>query len=228
MAFDTFEAAMPHLFRHEGGYADHPSDPGGATKYGITRATLAAWRGRSVSKSDVRRLARREAAAIYRARYWNAVRADDLPAGVDYCVFDAAVNSGPARAAKWLQAAARVTQDGVIGPATLSAISRADPGRLIDDACDVRLAFLRGLSTFAVFGRGWERRVGDVRATAASMAAAMTAPVAAPDVGNRAPDARDRASDGTPADIRPAPAPGFWAAVAALLRAILTGGRDHS
>jgi len=208
MAKQSFEAAMPHVFRHEGGYADHPSDPGGATKYGITRATLSGWRGRPVSKTDVRRLTRDEAAAIYRARYWTAVCGDGLPAGVDYCVFDASVNSGPARAAKWLQAAARVRQDGVVGPVTLAAATARDPKRLIEDICDVRLAFLRGLSNWAVFGRGWERRVADVRRAARAMARG-SAP-AEPD--------NETECDGA--------AGGIWKALAAFLRAILTGGRS--
>lgn len=210
MARHCFETAMPHVFRHEGGFVDHPRDPGGATKYGITRATLSVWRGRPVSKTDVRRLTRDEAAAIYRARYWNAVRGDDLPAGVDYCVFDAAVNSGPGRAARWLQAAARAPQDGVIGPVTLAAAAGRDPGQLVDDVCDVRLAFLRGLSNWPVFGRGWERRVGEVRSTARSFVAAAPS--------KPRPDARDPVSPDPPAG-------GLRAAVAAFLRAILTGGK---
>lgn len=212
MARHGFEAALPHVFRHEGGYADHPRDPGGATKYGITSATLSAWRGARVTATDVRRLTRAEAGAIYRAPYWDAILADDLPAGVDYCVFDAAVNSGPGRAARWLQAALRVPQDGIVGPVTVAAAAATDPARLIDDICDVRLAFLRSLSTFAVFGRGWERRVGEVRRAARAMArggAAATVP----------PDPRGDGRDSAP------PAGGFWSTLAALLRAILTGGK---
>lgn len=212
MAKDSFDTLMPHLFRHEGGFADHPRDPGGATKYGITRATLSAWRDRPVSKTDVRRLTQAEAAAIYRARYWTVVKADALPDGVDYCVFDAAVNSGPARAAKWLQAAVRVTQDGVIGPKTLAAANAADPARLVEDLCDIRLAFLRGLSTWSVFGRGWERRVEAVRAHAKTMVAGTIA-VGTP---ASAPPAAEAKSDG---DGR------IWSVLAAFLQAVLTGGR---
>lgn len=218
MAADTFDKAIPHLFRHEGGYADHPSDPGGATKYGITRATLSAWRGRAVSKTDVRRLTRDEAAAIYRRRYWDALKADSLPAGADYCVFDAGVNSGPGRAAKWLQAAARVRQDGAIGPVTLAAVNAADPARLIEDICDLRLAFLRGLSNWAVFGRGWERRVGEVRRTAQAFRQDAAAH------GGPAPEPPPALPDADPVSV-PSGDAGFWRAVAALLRRILTGVR---
>ena len=217
MTAETFQAALPHLFGHEGGYADHPRDPGGATKYGITRATLSSWRGRTVTKTDVRRLTRDEAGAIYKARYWDGVRADDLPAGVDYCVFDAAVNSGPGRATKWLQAAVRVAQDGAVGPVTLAAAGRRDPKGLIDDICDVRLAFLRGLSTWAVFGRGWERRVGEVRRVARAMAGE--------DHGQESPPLNSEPPpSGPPLSSQP-PTGGFWAALATLLRAVLTGGR---
>jgi lysozyme family protein len=217
MTAETFQVALPHLFGHEGGYADHPSDPGGATKYGITRATLSSWRGRSVTRTDVRRLTREEAGAIYKARYWDGVRADHLPAGVDYCVFDAAVNSGPGRAAKWLQAATRVAQDGAVGPVTLAAAGRRDPKELIDDICDVRLAFLRGLSTWSVFGRGWERRVGDVRRVARAMAGEGHGQERALSDPNPPPTL-------PPLPSRP-PAGSFWAALATFMRAVLTGGR---
>jgi lysozyme family protein len=218
MAERSFEAALPHLFRHEGGFADHPRDPGGATKYGITPATLAAWREANVTRTDVRRLTSEEAGAIYKARYWDAVRGDDLPAGVDYCVFDAAVNSGPGRAAKWLQAAVRVAQDGVIGPRTLAAAAARNPRALIDDICDVRLAFLRGLSSFSVFGRGWERRVGDVRRIAGAMASGNAAP---PTSVSSIPDTATYADE--PAG--PATTRSFWSILASTLRAMLTGDK---
>lgn len=224
MAAESFEHVLPHLFRHEGGYADHPSDPGGATKYGITRATLAAWRGRAVSKSDVRALTKAEAAAIYRARYWGAVKADDLPAGIDYVVFDAAVNSGPARAARWLQAAVRVPQDGIVGPVTLAAAASGDPARLIGDISEIRLAFLRALSTWPVFGKGWSRRVEEVWAEALAMALAASSGRGA---------AVAVSPPGAPPDPTPGPGDGagkqgggsVLAFLARLIRALLTGRR---
>jgi len=215
MSTATFKEILPHLFGHEGGYADHPRDPGGATRYGITSATLSSWRGRTVTKTDVRRLTRDEAAAIYKARYWDAIRGDDLPAGVDYCVFDAAVNSGPARAAKWLQAAARVAQDGAIGPLTIAAACALDPAGLVDDLCDVRLAFLRGLSTWPVFGRGWERRVEEVRTIARRLAASGQTVTD--------PPRRTAVPVAGPA-TRPREEAGFLSRLAALVRMILTGG----
>lgn len=95
MARETFAACLSETLAHEGGYVDHPKDPGGATNMGITQAALSDWRDRPVSRFEVRTLTRVEADAIYRARYWNAVRGDDLPPGLDLVAFDGAVNSGP-------------------------------------------------------------------------------------------------------------------------------------
>ena len=99
MTASNFEASLAAVLKHEGGYADHPSDPGGATNLGVTRATLTRWRGRPVSKAEIRALTRAEAAKIYRALYWDEIAGDVLPAGLDFAVFDYCVNSGPGRAA---------------------------------------------------------------------------------------------------------------------------------
>jgi lysozyme family protein len=167
---ERFQRCLTQVLRHEGGYVDHPSDPGGATNMGITRKTLARWRKISpwtdLPKSSVASLKREEAALIYRANCWNPSRAGDMPAGVDLALFDFAVNSGSDRAVRTLQAALGVAADGEVGPVTLAALRAADFARLVNDFCDRRLAFLRGLSTFAVFGRGWTRRVADIRAAA--------------------------------------------------------------
>jgi lysozyme family protein len=170
MASDNFEAALKHVLQHEGGYADHPSDPGGATMMGITRATLEQWRGHPVSKDDVRALARAEASQIYRARYWNAVTGDQLPAGLDLALFDYAVNSGPGRAARTLQGLIGVVSDGVIGPKTLAALSGQATPALIRDICAARRNFLRNLPTAPVFGRGWMRRVAAIERASLHMA----------------------------------------------------------
>ncbi|MCU0817886.1 MAG: glycoside hydrolase family 108 protein [Beijerinckiaceae bacterium] len=159
MAAANFERALALVLQHEGGYSDHPSDPGGATMMGITQATLAAWRGRPVEKAEVRSLTRAEAGAIYRAQYWDALAADHLPHGVDLAAFDYAVNSGPSRAARTLQGLVAVTVDGRIGPQSLAALDASDAGELIRALCAARMRFLQHLPTFAVFGRGWTRRV---------------------------------------------------------------------
>lgn len=161
-----FQACLAEVLKHEGGYVDHPADPGGATNRGITFATLADWRGTAITKDDVRNLTVAEAGAIYRKNYWDKVRGDALPPGVDLATFDAAVNSGPARAAKWLQQALGVAQDGAIGPLTLAAVAKAEPAALVGEICDARMAFLRSLSTWPTFGKGWTRRVDEVRAAA--------------------------------------------------------------
>lgn len=160
----AFSRRLQLILRHEGGFVDHPKDPGGATNKGIIQRTYDSWRDRQGQpRQSVRLISSNEIAAIYRRDYWDAVKGDDLPAGVDYCVFDFAVNSGIDRAARYLQAAVGVAQDGKIGPATIAATKERDARAIIDAICDSRMAFLRGLSHWPTFGRGWTSRVEDVR-----------------------------------------------------------------
>ena len=154
----------------EGGYVDHPSDPGGATNLGITITTLAAWRGRPVTKEDVRHLKRAEAEAIYRKKYWDAVRGDELPAGVDLAVWDYGVNSGPHRSIEALQEAVGTAQDGLLGVRTLAATRAMDAETVVSKVCAARLAFVLSLPTWPTFGRGWARRINEVRDKALAMA----------------------------------------------------------
>lgn len=172
----SFEACYPLMMRWELGYADHPRDPGGKTQDGVTERVFHAWlrqQGRAVR--DVRTITSDEKKAIYRAQYWDAVRGDDLPPGVNLAVFDFAVNSGPSRAIRHLQAALGVKQDGVIGAVTLQAVweayERDEDGEVIARIMASRDAFLRGLSTFDAFGRGWTNRTRDIRNRAARMEA---------------------------------------------------------
>ena len=151
-------------------YVDHPSDPGGATRWGITFNTLKAWRGKPVTKQDVRNLTKKEALDIYEAQYWKAVGADKLPEGLDYAVADYGINSGPARAVKDLQRVLGVTADGVIGVQTLAALKGRSTVKLIEDLCERRLKFVQGLSTYKTFGRGWKARIDGVRTKATAMA----------------------------------------------------------
>ena len=166
----NFKSALKHVLVHEGGWADHPRDPGGATMKGVTLAVFRRHFGENKSKDDLRNITDEQLEQIYRSGYWNKCRCDDLPSGVDYAVFDAAVNSGPGRGAKWLQAAVGATQDGGIGPNTLSKVGEHDPIQVINAMCDRRLSFLRSLSNWSTFGTGWGRRVEGVRATALAMA----------------------------------------------------------
>lgn len=183
MAKTRFDLCLDEVLRHEGGYADHPNDPGGATNMGITRKTLARWRKVSpwwdLPKSAVKAMARSEAATIYRASYWDVSRAGSLPAGVDLALFDFAVNSGPYRAIRSLQSVLGVVADGRVGPLTLDAArlqtAKAGAGYLIDALCDRRLSFLQKLSTFPTFGKGWSVRVAAVR-KASKAAVAEPAP----------------------------------------------------
>ena len=184
MARSRFDICLDEVLDQEGGYVDHPSDPGGATNMGITRKTLARWRlvspWWSLPKSAVMALQRTEAAKIYRASYWDRCRAGQFPAGLDLALFDFAVNSGPDRAIRTLQAELDVAADGQVGPLTLGAVetyaARKGLGALIGALCDRRLAFLNRLPTFATFGRGWTNRVAAIRAAALD-AAGTTAPV---------------------------------------------------
>lgn len=169
-----FHRAVELVLRHEGGFVHHPRDPGGATKFGITRETLFRVRGCPVSVEDVRELTRLEAIAIYRRLYWDALRADELPSGIDLAVFDIAVNSGPARAARMLQTILAVPADGIVGPATLKAAWRADPTETIRRLTRARLGFLGRLATWPVFGRGWRRRVLAVEQGALRLASSPT------------------------------------------------------
>ncbi len=166
---ESFDAALKLVLVHEGGYVDHPKDPGGATNKGITLATYRNWLGRSVTKGELRNISDGTVAAIYRSRYWNAVKGDDLPAGLDYAVFDFGVNSGPARAVKFLQRVVGASQDGKLGPKTLAAVTRHGAGNAITGLCQARLAWLKTLGTWITFGKGWDRRIAAVEKDALAM-----------------------------------------------------------
>lgn len=164
MAAGNFDVALRYVLGHEGGYVNHPKDPGGATNKGVTQAVYDNWRSRQgLAKQSVRKIADAEVSAIYKRQYWDVVGADDLPGGVDYAVFDFAVNSGPARAARYLQKCVGAKRDGLVGSETIAKSSERDEVDLIDQLCQERLKFVRGLKTYKTFGRGWERRIrGDV------------------------------------------------------------------
>lgn len=168
---DNFPACLAEVLTHEGGWSDHPKDPGGATMRGVTIGTYAAHKGRAVTKAELRNISDADLKAIYRGRYWDKVRGDDLPRGLDLVAFDPAVNSGPIRGAKWLQQALGVAQDGKVGPVTIKAASVAKPVPVIQKACSARMGFLRGLGTWGTFGKGWSRRVAAVEARSVQMAA---------------------------------------------------------
>ncbi len=164
-ASNVYERTMKHIFTWEGGYVDHPNDPGGATNYGITRQTLANWRGKpSIPKQEVKDLSYNEAAQIYRANYWNKILGDDLPPSIAMLMMDAAVNSGPGAAIKTLQRAVgalgeKIKVDGAIGPNTLRAVRQIDEEKLLNEFVVRRGVFYGSLKTFTSFGLGWARRL---------------------------------------------------------------------
>jgi lysozyme family protein len=162
---ENFDFALTEVLKHEGGYVNHPRDPGGATNRGVTQATYDRYRrSRALIPRDVRHITWVELKNIYKNEYWHRVRGDDLPDGLDLAVFDFAVNSGPARAAQFLQRLAGAEADGLIGPATLRAVAD-HRGGLIDLLCDTRLSFLKSLKHWDTFGKGWSRRIESVRRT---------------------------------------------------------------
>lgn len=171
-AGDRFAICLPLVLKHEGGFVDHAKDPGGATNKGITQKTYDSWRDRKGQfRRSVRQIDNDEVAAIYRRDYWDAIKGDELPAGIDYCVFDFAVNSGIDRAARYLQAAVGTPEDGKIGPATIAAAKARNAGGVIATICGTRMNFLRGLNHWPTFGKGWTTRVNDVRDRALGMVA---------------------------------------------------------
>ncbi|ARU02961.1 glycoside hydrolase family 108 protein [Yoonia vestfoldensis] len=170
MTASNFIAVMDEVFAHEGGFVNHPKDPGGATNWGITIGTLSAWRGARQTADQVRALTKEEARKIYRTQYWDKVRGDNLPAGIDLVAMDGGVNSGVRRGAQWVQRALGVSADGKVGPVTINAALAADHVAIIVKACAIRMGFLRALSTFSTFGRGWSRRVASVEAVGVRMA----------------------------------------------------------
>lgn len=198
----NFDRCLAETLKHEGGWADDPHDPGGATMRGITIGTFRAWKGRAVTKAELRAISDADLRAIYRQNYWDAVRGDDLPAGLDLVAFDAAVNSGVSRGAKWLQTALGASADGRIGPKTIAAAKAAHPEAVIDRAIAARMSFLRTLSTWSRYGRGWTSRVESVREVATGMAKAPSIPVT---------------------DATTAPGQGFIAALLALLKSMFNG-----
>jgi lysozyme family protein len=168
---DNFKSALEAVLHHEGGYVNHPKDPGGMTNLGVTKRVWEEGVGHEVDEQQMRALTPEIVGPMYKAKYWDKIKGDDLPTGVDYCVFDAAVNSGPGRAAKWLQGCVGVEQDGGIGPKTLAAAAAMDPADLVEDYAKRRLSFLMDHEHWPTFGKGWSRRVAAVQTVASTMPA---------------------------------------------------------
>ena len=159
----NFDKCMTMLLEHEGGFVNHPSDPGGMTNLGITQNTYNEFHGIRLDEQGMRDLTVADVTPIYRRNYWDRCRCPDLPSGVDWAVFDWAVNSGTGRSAKALQRAVEATEDGVIGNITLMKVNALDPINIINRLAVYREEFYRSLSTFDTFGRGWLRRNDETR-----------------------------------------------------------------
>jgi hypothetical protein len=166
---ENFDKCFQLVLQHEGGYVNDPRDPGGRTNMGVTQRAWEAYLNRDVTEAEMRTLTPNIIKPFYRAMYWDKIKGDDLPAGVDYAAYDLAVNSGVGRAAKYLQEVAGVVADGIIGPKSLQAIQAHDPLQMADAICDMRLEFLKRLPTFETFGKGWSRRVFEVSAKSSEM-----------------------------------------------------------
>lgn len=167
---ENFDSCFNMVLKHEGGFVEHPKDPGGMTNLGVTKAVWEAYLGREAAEAEMRALTPDSVKPVYKTKYWDKIKGDALPAGVDYATFDFAVNSGPNKAAKTLQKIAGVLADGVIGIKSLDAIQACAADDTIDALCDMRMEFLKSLSTFEIFGKGWTDRVMQVRTMALRMA----------------------------------------------------------
>lgn len=173
---DAFRISLAETLKHEGGFVNHPLDPGGRTNLGVTQRVWQKWLGRPVTEGEMRALTPEQVMPLYHTEYWMVVRGDELPGGVDFAVWDIAVNSGPVRAIKMLQKAinaqgrSKVFVDGKIGPKTIQAAKVCNVFDLIETLSETRLNFFFDLSTFKTFGRGWSRRLLSVAIFATRMA----------------------------------------------------------
>ena len=175
----NWDQAFKQMLASEGGFTDDERDNGnqlpdgrkGSTMLGVTQFNWERHLGHKVTHDHMRRLTPADVKPLYKKKYWDVVRADELPSGIDYLVFDMGVNAGPGRSIKLLQAAVGVTPDGGLGPITMSAVWAADPVRLIQDFSDAKEEFYRCLDDFPVYGTGWLNRVAAVKQKASTMAA---------------------------------------------------------
>ena len=162
---ENFEKCLELLLKHEGGFVNDSRDNGGMTNLGVTIKVWEEWVGHPVSEKEMRSLTPLMVAPLYKRKYWDACRADELISGLDYCVFDVAVNSGVGRAIKLLQQTVGATPDGGYGSITAALVKEAekDPEKVISLFCARRLEFLQSLKSFPVFGKGWSRRTAEVK-----------------------------------------------------------------
>ena len=168
---ENFDDALKAILKHEGGYVNHPKDPGGMTNLGVTKKVWEAWVGKAVDEKEMRALTPEVVGPMYKKKYWDAVKADEMSEGLDYLMFDFAVNAGPRRAIKTMQKAIGTTPDGAIGPKTMAALKAANQSELVAKFSAEKEAFYRSLPTFTTFGKGWLRRVAEAKTHAETMLA---------------------------------------------------------
>ena len=169
---ENFDKSLEMLLHHEGGYVNHPEDPGGETNLGVTRAVYEQWVGRQVMDGEMKALTVADVAPIYKTNYWDRIKGDDpmMPSGLDFASFDWAVNSGVGRPAKVIQKYIGAKQDGAIGPKTLALVAENDPSNIIQYLYEQRQKFYERLKTFETFGKGWTRRNQETLKAAMEMA----------------------------------------------------------
>lgn len=173
----NFEKSLTLVLKHEGGFTTDERDRGnrlpngrkGSTMMGVTQANWENYIGRQVTWDEMRNLTRNDVAPFYKTRYWDVVKGDELPFGVDYLAFDFAVNAGPGRSIRFLQTALGVVSDGIIGPKTLQAIRQADGNELSKKFSSVKENWYKTLDDFPIYGKGWLRRVAEAQSTALQM-----------------------------------------------------------
>ena len=166
---ENFDKALQLMLKHEGGFVNHERDPGGMTNLGVTKNVYEEWLGYEVDKQDMMKLTPEDVAPIYLNNYWIKANCDELPSGLDYVVFDWAVNSGVSRSSKGIQKCCGAEPDGVIGPKTLQLILGQDTNFMIEKFKEVRQSFYEGLNHFDAFGRGWTRRNDEATEVALGM-----------------------------------------------------------
>jgi len=177
MAASNWQQAFEQMLASEGGFSDDVRDPGnslpdgrpGSTMLGVTQYNWEQHTGHQVTHDQMRKLTPADVEPLYKKKYWDAVRADELPSGIDYILFDMGVNAGPGRSIKIMQDAVGVTPDGGLGPVTMAAINAADPVELIEKFSEGKEDFYRSLKTFETYGKGWLNRVAAVKVKSTSM-----------------------------------------------------------
>ena len=165
----NFDISLDFLLKSEGGFVNDPKDPGGMTNLGVTAKSWSEYKGRPTSEKEMRALTENTVAPFYEKKYWDACKCDDLPSGIDYLVFDFAVNAGPGRAIKTLQKAIGAPEDGEVGPVTLQNIDVMDKSELITRFSEAKKEYYASLPIFSTFGKGWLTRIDVARGNASTL-----------------------------------------------------------